>query len=412
VFSWERAADPATGSDTVQTYLGDIAGVDEMLRGEDTRIRGLRILDDYTIEVQLTAPIVYFLAKLAYPVAFVVDRENVDASNWEHEPNGTGPFTLQVWRDDEIMVLARFEHFYLEPANISHLVYDLGPNLPLASYETDEIDAVGIGGGSLDRARQPDDPLYPDLLTGVSMCTSVIGLNNSVPPFDDVRVRHAFNYALDKEQMVDAFSGGNALVATSALPPGMPGFIDRSPGYAFDPERARNLLADAGYPGGSGFPALTYTTSGYGDAGGYVTAVITMWQENLNVKIDTVVIDPFMFYEELHAGNVGNIFSSGWCADYPDPQNFLDVLYHSESQQNLGKFSDPVVDELLEEARIETDVPARLSLYAEIEHRIVEAAPVVFVSHGLSAVLVKPRVQGFVLTPIGVPQWHRITLTE
>lgn len=418
IFSWQRAADPDTGSDTVQTYLGDVAGVQQMIEGNADHISGLRAIDDHTLEVRLTDPIVYFLAKLAYPVAFVVDRENVRQSDWEHDPTGTGPFVLERWQDDEVMVLVRNENYYRAPAQIENLVYRLGPDLPLALYEEDAIDLVSIGSSTLERAQDPNSPFFDELRLGVSMCTSTIGLNNRRSPFDDVQVRQAFNYALDKELLIETFSSGNGLVATGSLPPNMPGYTGDNEGYPFDPERARRLLAEAGYSDRdedgrlTDFPTLTYTTSGYGDVGPYVTAVITVWQDNLGVTIEPIVIDPFTYYNELYAGNVGHIFSSGWCADYPDPQNFLDVLYHTDSRQNLGGFSDSAVDALLEEARTETEVAARLALYAQAEQMIVEAAPVVFVSHGLSAVLVKPGVQGYVLTPLGVPQWHRVSLTR
>jgi ABC-type transport system substrate-binding protein len=386
--------------------------VAEVLNGAAGQISGLRVLDPHTLEVRLTAPIVYFLQKLAYPVAFVVDRNKVGNSGWEHDPNGTGPFYLQVWRDDDVIILDRNDAYYLEPARIAHLVYNLGPDLPLALYEQNEIDLVGVGGSSLERARDPNDPLSPDLRTGVSLCTSVIGLNNRIPPFDDRRVRQAFNYALDKELLVETFARGSALVASGVLPPGMPGYTGLNPGYPFDPGKARRLLEEAGYTNSKELGRLTYSTAGYGDPGGYVTAVITLWQEHLGVTIEPQVIDPFLYYDELYAGRVGNFYSSGWCADYPDPQNFLDVLYHSESQQNIGGFQDAAVDTLLQEARIEKEVTRRLHLYAEIERTIIESAPVVFASHDLSAVLVKPRVQGYVLTPIGVPQWHRVALVR
>ena len=153
---------------------------------------------------------------------------------------------------------------------------------------------------------------------------------------------------------------------------------------------------------------LTYKTSGYGDVGGYETAVITLWQETLGITIQPVVVDPFIYYDELYAGSTGNLYSSGWCADYPDPQNFLDILYHSESTQNIGRYVNPQVDALLAQARIERDVAVRLGQYAEIERLIVADAPVVFVSHSLQAALVSPDLDGFVLTPLGVRQWHRV----
>lgn len=407
VYSWERATDPTIGSDTAHTYLGDIVGVDERLGGTADTIAGLHVIDEHTLEVRLEAPVIYFLAKLAYPVAFVVDRENVAQADWEHQPNGTGPFRLQVWQDDDIMVLARHNAFYAEPAQVEHLVILMGPGLSLAMYEQDELDMVGIGGDALARAQDPNNSLSAELHMVVDMCTSTIGLNNQIPPFDDERVRQAFNYALDKEQLIEIFSNGNGLVARGALPPGMPGFSYDLVGYPYDPERARQLLAEHGE-----VPPLTFVMAGYDDVDAYTTAVITMWQENLGVTIEPILIDPFIFLDELYGGHTGHIFSSGWCADFPDPQNFLDVLYHSQSQQNLSGFADPDVDQLLEKARVERNSTARMALYQEAERLIVAEAPVVFVSHSVSAVLVKPRLQNYVLTPIGITQWHRVSINN
>jgi ABC-type transport system substrate-binding protein len=409
IYSWQRAADPSLGSDTVGTYLGDIAGVAEMLAGTAATISGLRALDDHTLEVRLTAPVIYFLAKLAYPVAFIVDRDNVAQADWEHEANGTGPFRLQVWRDDEIMVLAQNELFYREPAQVAHVVFLMGSGFSMAMYETDEIDLVGIGGDTLARAEDPNNPLSKELRTAVDMCTDTIGLNNRMPPFDDMRVRQAFNYALDKERLIEIFTNGNGLVAQGALPPGMPGYNSDLRGYPFDPDKARQLLAEAGYDPAAA-PPITYYLAGYDDVGSYTTAVISMWQDNLGVTIQPVLLDPFIYNDELYSGNIGHIYSSGWCADYPDPQNFLDILYHTGSVQNLSGFSDTAVDTLLEQARSQRDTSTRITLYQQAEQMIVQQAPVVFVSHSVSAVLVKPRLQNYELLPIGIPQWHTVSV--
>jgi oligopeptide transport system substrate-binding protein len=411
VFSWERATDTALGSDTAQTYLGDIEGVAEKLAGTADTVRGLRLIDDHTLAVRLTAPVVYFLAKLSYPVAFVVDAENVAQPDWQYEPNGTGPFRLLEWRDDDQLLLARNDHYHLGPAQVEHVIYNLGPHLPLALYEQDQLDLIGVGGATLERARDPNSPFFDELRTGLSLCTSMLALNNALPPFDDVRLRQAFNYALNKEQIVDLFLQGNGLVARGALPPTMPGYsLSGVAGYPYDPERARQLLAEAGYADPAEFPTVTFYTAGYNDVNPYVTAVITMWQTELGITIEPVLLEPFSYFDELYAGNKGHIFSAGWCADYPDPQNFLDILYHSQSGQNLSEYRDTAVDRLLEQARVEQDTATRLALYAEAERQIVAAAPVVFVSHSATAVLVKPYVENYRLVPIGVPQWDRIRL--
>lgn len=409
VYSWERAADPQIASDTVLTYLGNIAGIGEKVTGEAKQIEGLQVIDDHTFSVRLAEPDVTFLAKLAYPVTFVVDHENVTEADWEHKPNGSGPFRLQTWQDDDLIILERNEDYYRDPAKVSHIVYDLGQGLPLARYETGQIDLVGIGSNTLERVQDPNNEFHDDLQTAVKMCTSSIGLNNQLPPLNDVRVRQAFNYALDKERLIETFSGGNALVANGPLPPGMPGYGSlEGVSYPYDIEKARDLLAQAGYENPADLGPLTFTTQGYGDVGPYITAVITLWQEALGVTIEPVQLEPFTYYDELYDGNMGHFFSSGWCADYPDPQNFLEVLYHTESEQNLSRFSDSSIDELLEQARAEQDVALRLAMYQEAERRIVEAAPVVFTNHDISAVLVNPDLEGYQLTPIGVPQWHRV----
>jgi oligopeptide transport system substrate-binding protein len=410
VDSWERAADPDLGSDTVKTYLGDIIGVEELLNGQAEHISGLRVIDDRTLEVSIDAPKAYFLSKLTYPVAFVVDMENVGRNDWEYNPNGTGAFVLQEWKDDEYLILRRNERYYGEVPSVDHVVYLMGAGIPLSMYEKGEIDIVGVGGSNLERVQDPNSPLHQDLRVGVNMCTSYVGFNNDRAPFNDPLVRQAFSYALDKNRIVDGLFQGDALVAGGPLPPGMPGYSGDLDDYSYDPEKALDLLRQAGYEDPSTFPVVTFNTSGYGSPGGFVTSLISMWQEDLGVTIEPTLLDPFLFQDELYSGNTGDIFISGWCADYPDPENFLDVLFHSESKQNLTSYNNPVVDGLLEEARIETDVTTRMAQYAEIERILVQDAPAGFLIHSLSAELIKPYVENYVWTPIGIPQWHLVEL--
>jgi oligopeptide transport system substrate-binding protein len=412
IYSWERAASPELASDTVLTYLGDIEGLADVVAGRAERVSGLRAVDDHTLEVRIDAPKSYFLSKLTYPVAYVVDRENVSRADWQRQPNGTGPFTLASWQDDEIMVLARHEGYYGRRPALANVVYLMGAGIPMSMYELGEIDLVGVGGGNLERAQDPNSPFADELRLGANMCTSYVGFDNQRPPFDDPRVRRAFAMAIDQERIVEGLYQGNALPAAGPLPPGMPGYSGDTGQPVYDPAAARQLLAEAGYGDPADLPVLTFNTSGYGGVGALVTALITMWQENLGVTIEPVLLDPYEYLDELYAGNTGHLFTSGWCADYPDPENFLDLLFHSGSQQNLTGFSDGAVDGLLEQARVEGDVQARLAQYGHIERQIVAGAPAVFLVHSLSAVLVKPYLENYVLTPIGVPQWHEVVIRE
>ncbi len=407
VYSWERVTDPAVESEMAPTYLGDIVGVAAKLAGTAERISGLRQLDDYTLQVQIDAPKVYFLAKLTLPVAYVVDQHNVSQPDWEHQPNGTGPFRLRTWQDDEMIVLERNEQYYQTLPPLAHVVILMGAGIPLSLYETGEIDIVGVGGSTLDRVRDPNDPLSAELVTGVDYCTQYVGFDTSQPPFDDARVRQAFVMAVDRAQMVRTLYGEEALPAAGPLPPGMPGY-QRLAGLPYDVAQARQLLAAAGYADGSDLPAITFATGGYEDVGPLVTTLITRWRENLGVEITPRLVDPTIYMNALDE-HAGNLYTFGWCADYPDPENFLDILFHSGSEQNVGRFTDAAVDALLEQARSQPDTAARLALYAQAEQQIVVVAPAIFVAHSLAAVLVKPTIQGYVLTPIGVPQWQRLS---
>jgi oligopeptide transport system substrate-binding protein len=406
-FAWRRALEPGTGSDTAATYLGDIEGALAFHAGTVDVIDGLRVVDDHILTVRLATPTATFLAKLTMPVAMVVDETNVAEPDWERSPNGTGPYRLEAWEDDALMVLERNERYYGGAPALTHVVIRMGDGIPLSLYENGEIDMVWVGGSTLERLRDPNNPLSAQLQTGVDLCTTFVGFDADRPPFDDARVRRAFTLAIDRPALARTLSQGSALPAQGPLPPGMPGYQDPT-GIPFDIDAAQALLREAGYASPADMPEITFATGGYGDPGPLVTTLITRWRENLGVTVTPELIDPFLYFDALY-DHPGQLYTFGWCADYPDPESFLEVLFWSESSQNLGAFAEPEVDALLIAARGRLDAGERLALYAAAESTLIEAAPAVFISHSLSAVLVSPALDGYVLTPIGVPQWHLLT---
>jgi len=128
-----------------------------------------------------------------------------------------------------------------------------------------------------------------------------------------------------------------------------------------------------------------------------------MWQQNLGVTTNVENIEYDMYYDVLYSGYHGQLFDGGWCADYPDPENFADVLFHSGQQQNMGGYGNLELDALLDRARVEQDVTERIRLYQEAEQMIVEDAPALLTVHSITYTLVKPYVKGYVVTPISIP---------
>jgi oligopeptide transport system substrate-binding protein len=405
VYSWERAADPAIESDTVLTYLGDIVGVKEMYEGKADRIAGLEVVDDHTLCVTIDAPKPYFLYKLTYSTAYVVDRANVESGpDWYRTPNGTGPYRLARWDRFEFKLYERNESYHLEQPAIPYVAVKLYAGSDMRLYEMGDIDMTGVGYWNVPRVMDPDDPLHADLVMGTDLCTSYVIFDAEQPPFDVPQVRQAFSMAFDREQYMEVLLNDIGIPAKGLYPPGLPGYNADLEGLPYDPARARQLLAESRYGGPEGLPLIVYTSSGIGnDSGGVAAALAEMWQRNLGVGITIENLESDKYLDKIHAGEHGQVFTSGWCADYPDPENFADVLFYTDAQGNLGNYSNPELDALLERARVEEDVAARMRMYQEVEQIIVEDAAVLFLDHGLSYVLVKPHIQGYVLTPIGVP---------
>jgi oligopeptide transport system substrate-binding protein len=405
IYSWERAANPDTKSDTVMTYLGDIVGVAEMHAGEANHISGLQAVDDHTLQVTIDAAKPYFLFKLTMPVAFVLDQANVEGgAEWYRTPNGTGPYKLTRWDSFSLMVYDANPDYYLGKPAIPQIVVELYSGVDIRLFESGEIDIAGVYAADVGRLLDPADPLHASLYAGVSLCTDYVVFDVDQPPFDDVKVRQAFSMAFDRQEYIDVVNNGVGLPAKGPYPPALPGYSLDLQGLPYDPARARQLLAESVYGGTQGLPPIVFTDMGIGNtAGAGAAAMAQMWQQNLGVTITIENLEPDKYFDLLYSGRHGQLFSGGWCADYPDPENFADALFHSGAEQNTGNYSNPSLDAILEQARIEQDVNSRMLLYQQAEQIIVQDAPALFIMHGLSYELVRQNVKGFVLTPIAVP---------
>ncbi|MBE0479393.1 MAG: peptide ABC transporter substrate-binding protein [Dehalococcoidia bacterium] len=406
-YSLERTCDPATGSQTAMTYLGDIVGVSERLSGVADEVSGISVLDDVTLRITIDAPKAYFLSKLAYPAAYVVDRYNVESGNqWWRQPVGTGPFRLEEWKSDTI-VLRKNEYYHLEPPRLESVVYKLYGGIPMRMYENGEIDITEVFMGDIERVLDPRSVFNKDLRVVPEFSLFIIGFNSAAPPFDDLNVRLAFSHAIDKDKLVSLVLKNTVVAAAGILPPGIPGYNESMSGLAFDPELARDCLARSRYGDASSLPQVTLTSSGHGIPSSVESALADMWRQNLGVEIEIRQLEPDK-YPDLLMGEKDELFIFGWIADYPDPQNFLDILFHSGTADNMGEYSNPEIDLLLQHARVEQNVEARMGLYREIERMLVEDAACLPVYFGKTYRLVKAHVQNLPLTPFWIPRLKHV----
>ncbi|MCG8349152.1 MAG: peptide ABC transporter substrate-binding protein [Chloroflexales bacterium] len=412
-YSWERAADPATGSNVILTSLGDIVGVRAKYAGEAERISGLEVLNDRLLRVTLEAPTPTFLMKLTMRVAAVVDRANVEVGpKWYRTPNGAGPYRLIRWDSFELQVYERNEAFYRDPPPIQYIIVRLSSAWGTQLYEVGDIDIAAVGFSELDRMRNPLEPLRAELREGVTLCTSFIVFDTTRPPFDDRLVRQAFASAIDKQRYLDVGLENKAILAHGTYPPGLAAYTVEAQDQAFDPELARQQLAESEYGGPAELPPITFTSYGHSSyVDDSVAALIEMWKTNLDVEVKVENLDPNHAQEMIYAGEHGQLVFWNWCADYPDPESFANTLFHSDAQQNIGGYTNAELDEILHAARIERDPARRIALYQEAEQAIVDDAAAIFLTHSLNYVLVKPYVEGYVLTPITTPIERYLSLT-
>jgi oligopeptide transport system substrate-binding protein len=407
-YSWERACDPDTRSGTAATYLGDIVGAKDMLAGETGEISGVEVIGDYTLRVTIDAPKAYFLSKLAYPTAFVVDRANVESGkNWWREPDGTGPFKLKEWQGGQWLILERSQIYYGEPAKLEQVVYLLS-GVPMAQYEKGEIDVVPVYLAYIDRVSDETGPFYPELAVTPELSLYYIGFNTAQPPFDDVNVRRAFCHAVDKERIAKVILRDMVNEADGILPPGMPGYNEALEGLDYDVEKAKDFISASRYGDASNLPSITLTVDGYGNSiPSYLGAIIQEWQQNLGVEISVRQLEPEDFIYNLKQER-DEMFVMGWIADYPDPHNFLDILFYTGSEVNISEYSNPTLDALLDQAAIEQDGALRLAMYQQAEQLVVDDAPCLPLFHGDNYILVEPYVKGYELSPLGIPDLSKV----
>ena len=415
-WSLERASDPLTEAFNAKVFLGDILGVLQKLEGAATEVSGVRVIDARTLTITIDAPKAYFLSKLTYPVSFVLDRQNVESGrDWILEPNGTGPFRLAEYAPGEVLRLTAFEDYHLGPAKLEEVEFLLSGGNSMLMYENDEIHITGIPLSLLAGVLDPSNSLSKEIVPAPPQFDlAYVGLNTNEPPFDDVKVRQAFNYAIDRQTLASTLFQDLVVPAAGILPPGFPGYNPDLQGYEFDPDKARQLLQESRYGSGE-LPRITLTLPG--DFGAAVSpsseAMLAMWEGILGVEIGILQTEWAIFLQDLHQNRFQMFGGLRWSADYPDPENFLDGLFHSQSNNNQAQYSNGQLDLLLERARVEPDESARFELYHQAEEIIVDDAPWVPLWHtNGGSVLIKPFVKDYFLFPLLIPKYRYIYFTE
>jgi len=380
-----------------------LVGAREFIQGGAPEIAGVRVVDDATVELRLERPFAPFLHLIAYDAASIVPREEADrrGAGFASHPVGTGAFRFGSWRRDDQVVLERFPEHFRGPANLERVVFRVIPAeaTRFNEYAAGQLDVSDIPTGRC-RALQADPKLKADVAIWPTLGTSALRFNVERAPFTDARVRRAIAHAIDPAIIVNRVLEGCVAPAQGIVPPVLAGWTATAKRLPLDRERARSLLAEAGFPGGRGLGPLAYHFN-TGDLNQRIAEALQAQLKEVGVALELRRLDWAAHIKVVDDGSAG-FFRQGWIADYPDPENFLTVLFHSRNvgpPGNTSRYRNPAVDRLFDEADTMAPGAQRVKRYQEAEQVILDDAAWVSLYHYASRALIKPHVKGLERSP-------------
>lgn len=401
-YSFERVLTPETKA-PLTWVLDRIEGAHDMLSGKATSLSGLRVVNDHTLIIKLEQPFGPFLSLLAMTTAYIVPQEIVQqkGADFGSYPMGSGPYVLQEWKHNQHMILAAREDYFEGKPKLNGIFYRIIPEdlTAVVEFETGRLDALLIPASEY--RRYTTDPAWRDLVQGrPGLNTYYLGLNCAKPPFDDIRLRRAVNYAIDRQRILNTVFEKRGTLATGPVPPGLwkkSLFARGSKGYRYDPKTARELIRQAGAAG--------TTIKIYISSDAEVLDIVEVIQSELNavgLPVEITQLDWSAFKQAVNKGEA-NAFWLSWWADYPDPENFLYPLFHSASAGPAGnrtRCMNPDLDRSIENAQHTLNEKERYRFYRQAEDQVIQDAPWVFMWHRADYYVVQPWVRDFKIYPL------------
>ena len=397
-YSFQRILEPKSKSPNTWVFE-KIVGADEFLKGRADTIKGIRVLNDYTLEIRLRKPFSPFLKLLAMTAAYVVPREEVKqwGPDFSSHPAGTGPFVLEKWMPNRDIRLVKRAGYFDQPAKVRGIIYRIIPEDLTAATEFDlgNIDILTIPASEFARYRKDQTRnKYISSIQGLN--TYYIGLNCARPPFDNPVLRRAMNYVVDRKKILDTIYEKRGRVANGPLPDILRRW-DMPAHYEYDPQKAREMIREQGL---NGITVNLYITAEQEIID--IAEVLQSYIESAGIHVKIKQLEWSAYKEAINNGEA-DMFYLSWWADYPDPENFLFPLFHSSNLGAAGnrtRFIDHTVDSLIEKGQSSINGNQRNAFYQRAEQRIVDEAPWVFLWHRTDFIIRQPWVKNYKIYPI------------
>lgn len=364
---------------------------------------GVQVADEFTVELLLEAPFAPLLPHLTHASQVMMSPATFDDPDIGQHPVGTGPFVLKEWVRNERLVVERNEDYWREPATLDTITF-----IPVPEGAT-RIALVEAGNAHVATNVPPQDVPRIDAMDGVkvekvdSMRTIYILFNNYAEPWTDVRLRQAFNYAIDKEAIVEFVLGGAGRVSDAALAPGVFGYTPIGT-YEYNPEKARELLAEAGYP--DGINVTLHSPTGRYMQDIQISEAVQSYLADVGINATIKTLEWSSYLADIARPKeeaIVEIAMMGWGVSTGDADqglyNILHGTQHTPQGSNRAFYDSPAFNDLLDQARVETNEDARKALYAEALQVAYDEAPWIFLHTERQLVAVRDNVHGLSVLP-------------
>lgn len=375
-------------------------------------IERIDIVDDYTVNLVTKSPFGPLLAHLSHPALGMVSKklltENPDSL--KENPIGTGSYKFKSWTLGDSLTLEKNGNFYEKRDGLQYITFK---NIVEASnrtigLETGEFD-VALSISSVDEENIKNNPKL-QLITKPSISYTYVGMNTEKTPFNDVKVRKAINYAIDKEAIVNVILNGSGNIATSPIAPGVFGFTDKTKNYEYNVEKAKELMKEAGYENGFTASILAFG----GEANSQTAEIIQAYLKEIGIILKVELVEVSAYWDMTEKGR-HDLFLGSWGVVTGDADYGLYAMYHSSAKGGAGNrdfYENKKVDELLEKAKGSIDQDERKKLYEEAQILIVDDAPDIMLYNRILAVGAQKNVKGLNIHPVTLHDFSTVYIED
>ena len=405
IYSMKRIIDPKTKSPAAN-FLDRVVGFKEFQEGNARSVKGLISSGKYTFEIRLAEPYAPFLSILGMNKFKVLPKEEVEKLGMDFGkfPVGTGPFKFVSMKEGEEIVLEANPDYFEGRPYLDKIVFKIFHGSPL------EIIFKNFMDGNLEETPIPFKEFRgPTKLKNFYIVRKPIlslrfyGMQIKTKPFDNKKIRQAINFAINKKQIDEEAFQGMDHITDQIIPLGMPGSSPTKILYPYDLRRAKELLLQAGYPEGKGIPPVEFWCASKAEMTQKELEIVKSNLANIGINLQIHTETNWKKFEEMMVSYKTPIFRYAWYADFPDPDNFLGILFHSKSKYNYMAYHNPQVDHLLDRAREERDYLKRMEMYRKIEEIVLEDAPIVPTINHIFQQAYQLNVRGVEVNALGGP---------